>query len=57
MSDQLAPLLDQIKTNLRKTPDEASADVGYCATANLKKRRRIAACIAASTFGCWPMPR
>ncbi len=45
---QLAPLLDQIKTNLRQNPDEASADAGYCSEANLRtlKRRRIAGYIA-----------
>lgn len=50
MSDQgqLAPLIDQIKTNLKQNPDEASADAGYCSEANLRtlKRRRIATYIA-----------
>src|SRR6266403_879110 len=32
---QLAPLLDAIKANLGKNPDEASADAGYCSQANL----------------------
>jgi transposase len=45
---QLAPLIDQIKTNLKQNPDEASADAGYCSEANLRtlKRRRIATYIA-----------
>src|SRR5467141_4053583 len=40
---QLAPLLDAIKANLGKNPDEASADAGYCSQANLRMliRRRI----------------
>ncbi|MCK1718244.1 transposase, partial [Bradyrhizobium sp. 141] len=33
---QLAPLLDAIKANLGKNPDEASADAGYCSQANLR---------------------
>jgi hypothetical protein len=42
---QFAPLLDAIKTNLGKNPDEASADAGYCSQANLRTliRRRIEA--------------
>ena len=32
--DQLVPLIDQIKTNLGRTPKEASADAGYCSEAN-----------------------
>ncbi|MBV8093479.1 MAG: IS1182 family transposase [Acetobacteraceae bacterium] len=45
---QLAPLLDAIKANLRRNPDEASADAGYCSQANLRTliRRRIAGYIA-----------
>src|SRR6201987_4304601 len=45
---QLAPLLDGIKTNLGSNPDEASADAGYCSTANLRtlSRRRIKGYIA-----------
>ena len=40
---QLAPLLDGIRANLGRNPDEASADAGYCSAANLRtiKRRRI----------------
>jgi transposase len=40
---QLAPLLDGIRANLGRNPDEASADAGYCSTANLRtlSRRRI----------------
>src|ERR1700738_1430894 len=39
---QLAPLLNAIKANLGKNPDEASADAGYCSQANLRTliRRR-----------------
>jgi hypothetical protein len=45
---QLAPLLDGIKANLGRNPDEASADAGYCSTANLRtlSRRRIKGYIA-----------
>jgi len=45
---QLAPLLDGIKANLGRNPDEASADAGYCSTANLRTliRRRIKGYIA-----------
>ena len=45
---QLAPLLDGIKANLGRNPDELSADAGYCSGANLHTlaRRRIAAYIA-----------
>ena len=32
---QFAPLLDGIKTNLKRNPDEVSADAGYCSAANL----------------------
>jgi hypothetical protein len=44
----LAPLLDGIKTNLGRNPDEASAGAGYCSTANLRTliRRRIKGYIA-----------
>jgi transposase len=40
---QLAPLLDGIKANLGRNPDEVSADAGYCSAANLRTigRRRI----------------
>jgi hypothetical protein len=40
---QLAPLLDRIKANLGRNPEEASADAGYCSHANLLTlvRRRI----------------
>ncbi|HLH51370.1 MAG TPA: IS1182 family transposase [Roseiarcus sp.] len=40
---QLAPLLDGIRANLGRNPDEVSADAGYCSAANLRtiKRRRI----------------
>jgi hypothetical protein len=45
---QLAPLLDGIKTNLGRNPDEASADAGYCSAANLRtlSPRRISGYIA-----------
>jgi transposase len=45
---QLVPLLDQIRAALKRNPDEASADAGYCSGANLRtvKRRRIAGYIA-----------
>lgn len=45
---QFAPLLDGIKTNLKRNPDEASADAGYCSAANLATlgRRRINGYIA-----------
>jgi len=45
---QLAPLLDAIKANLGKNPDEASADAGYCSQANLLtlSRRRIKGYVA-----------
>jgi transposase len=33
--DQLAPLIDQIKDNLGRAPNEASADAGYLSEANL----------------------
>jgi transposase len=40
---QFAPLLDAIKANLKRNPDEVSADAGYCSAANLARlgRRRI----------------
>jgi transposase len=45
---QLAPLLDGIRANLGRNPDEVSADAGYCSDANLRtlKRRRIEGYIA-----------
>jgi len=45
---QLAPLLDGIRANLGRNPDEVSADAGYCSDANLRtlERRRIAGYIA-----------
>jgi transposase len=45
---QFAPLLDAIKANLGKNPDEVSADAGYCSAANLRTlgRRRIKGYIA-----------
>jgi transposase len=45
---QLAPLLDGIRANLGRNPDEVSADAGYCSDANLRtlQRRRIRAYIA-----------
>lgn len=45
---QLAPLLDGIKANLGRNPDEVSADAGYCSDANLCtiRRRRINSYIA-----------
>lgn len=45
---QLAPLLDGIRANLGRNPDEASADAGYCSAANLRTlgRRRIEGYVA-----------
>jgi transposase len=45
---QLAPLLDAIKANLGRNPDEVSADAGYCSASNLRTliRRRIEGYIA-----------
>lgn len=45
---QFAPLLDGIKANLKRNPDEVSADAGYCSAANLRTlgRRRIKGYIA-----------
>lgn len=45
---QLAPLLDQIRANLGRNPDEVSADAGYCSAANLRtiRRRRIEGYVA-----------
>jgi hypothetical protein len=45
---QFAALLDGIKTNLKRNPDEVSADAGYCSAANLRtlSRRRIKGYIA-----------
>jgi transposase len=45
---QLAPLLDGIRANLGRNPDEVSADAGYCSAANLRTlgRRRIAGYVA-----------
>jgi transposase len=45
---QLAPLLNGIKANLGRNPEEISADAGYCSDVNLRtiKRRRIDGYIA-----------
>jgi hypothetical protein len=45
---QLVPLLDGIRANLGRNPDEVSADAGYCSAANLRTlgRRRIEGYIA-----------
>ena len=45
---QFAPLLDTIKANLGRNPQEASADAGYCSAPNLRtlSRRRIKGYIA-----------
>jgi transposase len=45
---QFAPLLDTIKANLKRNPDEVSADAGYCSAVNLRtlSRRRIKGYIA-----------
>ena len=45
---QLAPVLDAIKANLGRNPDEVSADAGYCSQANILTliRRRITGYIA-----------
>lgn len=37
---QLAPLLDGIKADLGRNPDEVSADAGYCSDANLRTLQR-----------------
>lgn len=46
---QLALLLDGLRANLGRNPDEASADAGYCSATNLRTfgRRRIAGYIIA----------
>ena len=46
--DQLVALIDGIRANLGRRPEEASADAGYCSEANLAalRKRRIAAYIA-----------
>ena len=45
---QLAPLLDGIRANLGRNPEEVSADAGYCSAANLRTigRRRIKGYVA-----------
>ena len=45
---QLAPLLDAVKANMGRNPDEVSADAGYCSQANLRtlQSRRIAGYVA-----------
>jgi transposase len=45
---QMTPLLDGIKANLDRNPDEMSADAGYCSDANLRTiaRRRIEGYVA-----------
>jgi len=45
---QFAPLLDGIKANFERNPEEVSADAGYCSAANLRtlSRRRIKGYIA-----------
>ncbi|HEY1879936.1 MAG TPA: transposase, partial [Caulobacteraceae bacterium] len=45
---QMAPLLDAIKANTGRNPDEVSADAGYCSEANLRTvaKRRIDGYIA-----------
>jgi transposase len=45
---QFIPLLDAVKANLKRNPDEVSADAGYCSAANLRtlSRRRINGYIA-----------
>lgn len=46
--DQLVVLIDGIKSNLGRRPEEASADAGYCSETNLAalRKRRITAYIA-----------
>ena len=46
--DQLAPLIEGVRANLGKNPEEVSADAGYCSRANIRSlvRRRIAGYIA-----------
>jgi hypothetical protein len=48
--EELAPLVEQIKRNLGRNPDEVSADTGYCSTENLvvMKRKKIRAYIPKS---------
>jgi len=36
-NDQLIPLVDQVKENVGRLPDQISADAGYCSEANLEK--------------------
>jgi len=45
---QLAPLLNGIRANLGRNPEEVSADAGYCSAANLRTigRRRIKGYVA-----------
>jgi transposase len=45
---QLPPLLDGIRANLGRNPDEVSADAGYCSDTNLRtlQRRRIEGYVA-----------
>ena len=45
---QFAPLLDAIKANLKRNPQDVSADAGYCSATNLRTlgRRRINGYIA-----------
>lgn len=45
---QFIPLLNAVKANLERNPDEVSADAGYCSAANLRtlSRRRINGYIA-----------
>jgi transposase len=44
----LAPMLDQVKANCGRNPEEISADTGYCSEANLEtiRRRRIRGYVA-----------
>jgi len=47
-AEQLIPMLDQIRRNLKRQAKELSADAGYCSVRNLKElsRRRIRGFIA-----------
>ena len=48
--EELVPLVKQIRRNLGRTPDEVSADTGYCSTENLAvmKRKKVRAYIPKS---------
>ena len=39
---QLAPMVDAIEANIGRSPEQVSADAGYCSEANLKALERPA---------------